>query len=250
MTETLVWIVIAGLVRSGLALIGGLGLMLEERTLRRVILPLVALAAGSLLGGAVFHLLPESVEALGNGTGVWLWASLGFVAFFGFEQFLHYHHCHGTSHDHRHPLGHMVLVADTLHNLVGGLAVAAAFVVDLRVGAMAFVAMASHEVPQELGDFGALVHAGWSRGAALLFNWLSSLAFLTGGLVAYLVSRDLDLTFLVPFAAGSFIYVAAADLVPEINRHEDWRVNVVHFAAFGSGLALLLLVRLAVVGNP
>ena len=245
MSETLLWIVLSGVVMSALALVGAVGLLLDEASLRKIILPLVALAAGSLLGGALFHLIPQAVESMGNGTSTWLWVTAGFVSFFCFEQFLHYHHCHSTRHDHRHPLGHMILMADTLHNFVGGLAVAGAFIIDTRVGLTAFLAVASHEIPQELGDFGALVHAGWSRGQALLFNWLSGLGFLVGGIVAYFVSQRVDLAFLVPFAAGNFVYIAAADLVPEINRHENWKVNLVHFAAFSSGLGLLLVVRLA-----
>ena len=117
--------------------------------------------------------------------------------------------------------------------------------VDTRVGITAWLAAASHEIPQELGDFGALVHAGWSRRAALLFNGLSGLGFLAGGMSTLLLSRGADVRFLVPFAAGNFIYIACADLVPEINRHEDWRTNVLHFLAFASGLGLLLGVKLA-----
>jgi zinc and cadmium transporter len=239
------WILGSGLVMSSLALVGAFGLLLDEKTLRRLILPLVALAAGSLLGGALFHMIPASVDALGNQTAVWVGVAIGFVVFFCFEQFLHYHHCHSTRHDHTHPFGYMILFADTLHNFVGGLAVAGAFLIDIRVGITAWLAAASHEIPQELGDFGALVHAGWSRGKALLFNGLSALAFLVGGLVAYGLSHRIDVTLLVPFAAGNFLYIATADLVPEINRHADWRVNVLHFVAFAGGLGILLAVKLA-----
>jgi zinc and cadmium transporter len=100
-------------------------------------------------------------------------------------------------------------------------------------------------VPQELGDFGVLVHGGWERRQALLFNVLSALTFLVGGLVAYVASFRLDVTFLVPFAAGNFIYIAAADLVPEVKAHAELSANFVHFAAFVAGLALLLAVGLA-----
>jgi len=245
LSATFWWILGSGLVMSSFALVGAVGLLVEERTLRRFLLPLVALAAGSLLGGALFHMLPAGVDTLGNTTALWVWVTLGFVTFFCFEQFLHYHHCHSATHDHRRPVGHMILFADTLHNFIGGLAVGGAFLVDTRVGITAWLVAASHEIPQELGDFGALVHAGWSRRAALLFNGLSGLGFLAGGMSALLLSRGADVGFLVPFAAGNFIYIACADLVPEINRHEDWRSNVLHFLAFASGLGLLLGVKLA-----
>jgi zinc and cadmium transporter len=244
-SDALGWILGAGAAMVALSALGAIGLLLDQATLRRLILPLVALAAGSLLGGALFHMIPAAVASLGNGTPVWAWVTAGFVAFFCFEQFLHYHHCHGPSHEHRRPFGHLILFAGALHDFVEGLAVGGAFVVDVGLGLTAWVAAAAHEVPQGLGDFGALVHAGWSRSRALLFNALSATGFLAGGLVAYLASSRIDVAFLVPFAAGNFLYIAAADLVPEINRHEKWTVNVVHFLSLCTGLLLLLGVRLA-----
>jgi zinc and cadmium transporter len=239
MTAAFWWIVGGGLLMSALALVGSATLLFSERTLDRLVLPLVALAAGSLLGGALFHMIPAAVDALGNGLAVYGWVAAGFLTFFVLEQFLHWHHCHRARHDHRRPLGHLVLIADGLHNFLGGLAVGGTFLIDLRLGLVTWTAAALHEVPQELGDFGVLLHSGWSRGRALLFNVLSALTFLLGGLVAYFASQRVDVAFLVPLAAGNFLYIAAADLVPEINRHDDWRVSLLHFAAFALGLGLL-----------
>jgi zinc and cadmium transporter len=240
--STLGWIVASGLLMSAIALVGSLTLVLGEAALRRLTLPLVALAAGSLLGGAFFHMLPVSVEVMGARSSVWVWLVAGFVTFLCLEQFLHWHHCHRTQHDHRRPLGYLVLIADGLHNLLGGLAVGAAFVTDVSVGVTTSIAAAAHEVPQELGDFGALLHSGWSRRAALAFNFLSALTFLVGGLLAYFVAQAMNVAFLVPFAAGNFVYIAAADLVPEINKHEDWKINVLHLLSVTAGLALLFAV--------
>jgi len=238
------WIVASGLAMSAIALVGSLTFLLSESVQRRIILPLVALAAGSMLGGALFHMIPASIETIGNEVSLYLAVAAGFVVFFCLEQFLHWHHCHRTKHLLKRPLGHMILVADGLHNLIGGLAVAGAFLADVRIGITTFVAAAAHEVPQELGDFGALVHAGWSRGKALLFNLLSALTFLVGGLIAYAAASRFDVAFLLPFAAGNFLYIAAADLVPEINKHEDYKVAILHFASFAAGLTLLFVVRL------
>ena len=138
---------------------------------------------------------------------------------------------------------YLILIADAFHNFIGGLAVAGAFLIDIRVGISAWIAAAAHEVPQELGDFGILIHGGWNKGRALLYNFLSALTFLVGGLVAYGASRTIDVTFLLPFAAGNFIYIAAADLIPEIKHEESARLNVVHFLSFMIGIALLLIVR-------
>ncbi len=240
------WIVASGIAMTAIALVGSLTFVLSENAQKRIILPMVALAAGSMLGGALFHMIPASVETIGNDVSLYVAVAAGFVVFFCLEQFLHWHHCHRTQHVLERPLGHMILVADGLHNFIGGLAVAGAFLADVRIGISAFIAAAAHEVPQELGDFGALVHAGWSRGKALLFNLLSALTFLAGGLVAYAASARFEVTLLLPFAAGNFLYIAAADLVPEINKHERYPVALLHFASFAAGLALLYLVRHAV----
>jgi zinc and cadmium transporter len=240
---TLAWIAVSGLAMSALALTGSLTLLLPAETFKKLVLPLVALAAGSLLGGALFHMLPESVEALGNDLTVWGWVAGGIFSFFLLEQYLHWHHCHRPVSAHR-PLGYLILVADALHNLIGGLAVGSAFVLDHRLGIVTWLVAAAHEVPQELGDFGILVHSGWERRSALLFNVLSALTFLVGGLLAYGVSGHIDVAVLIPFAAGNFIYIAATDLLPEITTSPTAKQKAVLTAGFATGLLLLLTVAL------
>lgn len=237
--STLMWIVVSGLGMSLLALSGGITLALPERAFARIVMPLVALAAGSLVGGALFHLLPGAVDTLGNTLGVYVWLAVGLFSFFLLEQYLHWHHCHRSVSEHR-PLGYLILVADGVHNFVGGLAVASAFVVDIRLGMVTWLVAAAHEVPQEMGDFGILVHSGWSRRAALLYNVASALTFLVGGLVTYAVSASLDVAVLLPFAAGNFLYIALADLVPELTTSPSPHEKVVHTMGFGIGLLLLL----------
>jgi zinc and cadmium transporter len=144
-------------------------------------------------------------------------------------------------------LTYLILLGDGLHNFLGGLGVGSVFLLDVRLGAAAWLAAAAHEVPQELGDFGVLIHGGWGRRRALLFNFLSGLTFLLGGLVAYGVSETVDVSVLVPFAAGNFIYIGASDLVPEVNRHGSGVMNGVYFVSFCSGVVLLWAIR-AVVG--
>ncbi len=239
------WILGGGVVMSCIALVGSLTLILPKRHFERIILPLVAMSAGSLLGGALFHLMPAAVEEM-SGLSPWLWCMAGFGSFFMLEQFLHWHHCHKPDHDHREPLGWLILIADGMHNFIGGLAVAGAFLVDIRLGIVAWVAAAAHEVPQELGDFGILIHGGFPKKQALLFNLLSGLTFLVGGLLAWGLSSQIDVAFLIPFGAGNFIYIAAADLIPEINREGRAKRALVHFIAFAAGVALLLVIALFV----
>jgi zinc and cadmium transporter len=243
--DTFWWIFCGGVVMSAIALVGSLTLLLEDATLERLIMPLVAFAAGSLLGGAFFHMIPAALEEEPGDPTVFLWVLIGFVVFFALEQFLHWHHCHRASSDCKKPLTYLILLGDGLHNLLGGLGVAGVFLVDVRLGIAAWFAAAAHEVPQELGDFGVLVHGGWSRGTALLLNLLSGITFLVGGLVAYAASERIEVAFLVPFAAGNFVYIGASDLVPEVNKHREARANVVHFASFVAGIALLWAIRLS-----
>ena len=140
-------------------------------------------------------------------------------------------------------LGNLIETASPI--IFGGLAIAGIFLMDIRLGIMAWLAAAAHEIPQELGDFGVLVHGGWSKGRALLFNVLSALTFLLGGLVAYAGSLNFDVAFLIPFAAGNFLYIAASDLVPEVSKHGELKTNAVNLLAFIAGMALMLLVKAA-----
>jgi zinc and cadmium transporter len=248
--DVLGWIVGGGVLMSAVALVGSVTLVLDERTLARIILPLVAFAAGSLLGGALFHMIPASIAAGSGAVDPYVWVAAGFLVFFGLEQFLHWHHCHRASSECKKPLTYLILIGDGLHNFLGGLAIAGSFLIDVRIGISAWLAAVAHEVPQELGDFGVLLHGGWTKGQALLFNVLSASTFLLGGLLAWAVSFRVDVTFLVPFAAGNFIYIAASDLVPEVNKHRELHTNVIHFAAFVAGLGLLLLIRRTVEHWP
>ena len=240
---TLAWIIGSSLLMSAIALVGSVTLILKPETLDRLLLPLVAFAAGSLIGGAFFHMIPAGITALGNTLELYSWILAGFTVFLALEQMLHWHHCHRADSQCKKPLTYLILIGDGLHNFIGGLAIAGIFLMDIRLGIMAWLAAAAHEIPQELGDFGVLVHGGWSKGRALLFNVLSALTFLLGGLVAYAGSLNFDVAFLIPFAAGNFLYIAASDLVPEVSKHGELKTNAVNLLAFIAGMALMLLVK-------
>jgi len=229
---------------SVLALVGSVTLLLKETTLRRLLLPLVAFAAGSLLGGAFFHMIPAAALRLPSPVVLYGLVLAGFAVFFALEQFLHWHHCHRESLGCKKPLTYLILVGDGLHNFLGGLAIGGIFLMDIRLGILAWLAAAAHEVPQEFGDYAVLLHGGWKKGQALLFNFCSGLTFLVGGIVAYLVGQRLDVSWLVPFAAGNFIYIGASDLIPEVKSHEKLAANLLHFGAFLLGVLLLLGVKI------
>ena len=239
MDATLLTILGFGLLMSLIAVIGGLFVFLPEAVLDRWLKPMIAFAAGSLLGGAFFHMLPHAMSMAGPGGSVMLWVVIGFAGFFALDQLLEWHHCHRPPSEHVRPLGPLLLVADGVHNLLGGLAIGAIFTTDIQAGIAAWIAAALHEIPQEIGDFGAIVHAGYSRRRALFYNFLSALTFPLGGVIAYGIGQSIDVHFLIALGAGNFLYIAGADLIPEVKRSEHLRETGLRFAFFVLGAALL-----------
>lgn len=243
---TFLWILLGGVMMTAIALVGSITLVLQDATLKKLLPPLVAFAAGSLIGGALFHMIPASLASMPASTALG-WVALGFLLFFALEQFLHWHHCHRASAGCRKPLTYLVLIGDGLHNFLGGLSIAGVFLLDVKLGIAAWIAAAAHEIPQELGDFGVLIYGGWKKRTALWFNLLSGATFLLGGLCAYAASLHIDVRWLVPLAAGNFLYIGASDLVPEVNKPHTLGASLVHFAAFSAGLGVLF--ALAVLGH-
>jgi len=241
--STLIWIIGTGVLMSAIALIGSVTLLLQEATLRSILLPLVAFAAGSLIGGAFFHMIPAGMVKYGHNETFYVWVLTGFTLFLLLEQLLHWHHCRRAAAPCKQPLTYLILVGDGLHNFIGGLAIAGTFLIDIRLGITAWLAAAAHEIPQELGDFAVLINGGWTKRGALLWNVASALTFLLGGITAYAASFTLNVDFLVPFAAGNFLYIGASDLVPEVNKHKDMKVNLIHLGAFVAGVALMWTIK-------
>ncbi|MBU1037281.1 ZIP family metal transporter [Patescibacteria group bacterium] len=239
----LLWIIGSTFVMSLIAWAGLITLYLKEELLKKVILPLVALSAGALLGGAFLHLLPEAIEEVGLRLDIFLWLLLGFSLFFLLENFIQWHHCHKIPSEHKKPVTYLILIADGIHNFIGGLAIGAAFIANIKLGIVTWLVSAAHEVPQELGDFGILIHGGWKKQKALLFNFFSALTIIAGGLVAYFLATKINITFLLAFAAGNFIYIASSDLIPEIKHKDNFKKSLIHFITFIFGILLILAVR-------
>lgn len=208
---------------SGLSLIGGLTLVVAPKTLKRGLIVLVAFAAGALLGDAFIHIIPEVAE---SSAGFDLKASLmiitGVLTFFVLEKTLHWHHSHMPTEEVMHPVATMNLVGDGLHNFIDGAIVAAAFAVAPEVGVATAIAVGLHEIPQELGDFGILVHAGVTPRRALLLNLATGLASLLGGVLTLLLASVASIgETLLPFTAGAFVYIASTDLIPELHKEPE-----------------------------
>lgn len=239
----LLWILVSTFAISLIAWIGLLTLALNEELLQKILLPLVAFAAGTLLGGAFLHLLPETVARRGEALSSYVWILAGFAIFLLLEQFIHWHHCHRVPSQHKTPVTYLILLADAIHNFIGGLAIGGSFLASVNTGLITWLAAAAHEVPQELGDFGILVHGGWRKRTALVYNFVSALTVVAGGLVAYGLSRRFDTTFLLPFACGNFVYIACSGLIPEIKEAASFGKALLRFAAFAAGILLLLAVK-------
>jgi zinc and cadmium transporter len=242
------WILLGGILMSLIAMVGGLTTLLGRRTLRRLLLPMVSLAAGTLIGGALFHMLPEGLTGLDPLHGG-IWIAAGFTALLALEQFLHWHHSHLDTADGVSPVTVVILLGDGLHNFIGGVGITSTFLLDPKAGMVAWLAGAVHEVPQELGDFAVLVHNGWSRRRALTWNFLSALTFPVGALLAYGISRSFDVSGPVLFGAGNFLYIAASDLVPEIKARTDPAAAGLNFAWFAAGLGVMLALALRSPGR-
>ena len=238
----LVWIILSTLLMSALALVGVLLLFFKEKLIKRIIFPLVSFSAGALLAGAFLHLIPEAIDEIGIESSVFLLVLVGFGIFFLLEQFIHWHHCHKTDCTDKHPVTYLILVADGVHNFLGGLAIGSAFIIDIRLGIITWLVAAAHEIPQELGDFGILIHGGWKKKKALLVNFISALTMVAGGLLAYYASDRINIAYLLPFAAGNFIYIAASDLIPEVKHRDNLWHNVLHFAFFVVGILLIYFI--------
>jgi zinc and cadmium transporter len=237
-TQTVVALVLI----SGLSLVGALSLTIAPATLRRSLILLVAFAAGALLGDAFVHILPEVSEA---DTGFDLFASLalisGIVVFFMLEKVLHWHHSHLPSEEVMHPVATMNLIGDGLHNFIDGAIVAAAFGVSVQVGIATAIAVALHEIPQELGDFAILVHAGLAPTRALLLNFMTALTAVLGGIVTLSIESFASIERpLLPFTAGAFVYIASTDLIPELHKEPEPGKSAIQVAALIGGVAIMV----------
>jgi zinc and cadmium transporter len=241
------WIVGSTFAISLIAWVGILTLFLNDDLLDRLLLVLVALAAGGLIGGAFLHLLPRAVEEYGSADTLplFVYVIVGFCLFYVLEQFIHWHHHHAATHE-REPVSYLVLLSDTIHNFVDGLVVAGAFLLGVDVGVVTAAAIALHEIPQEIGDFGVLVYGGFDRTRALVLNYLTQATVVVGGVAGYYLAGVVEgaSTILLPFAAGNFIYIASSDLIPEIKDEQNVRRAAGYFVVFLLGVSLMLAIKL------
>ena len=231
-----------------MSLIGLFGLSLRERTLKTSLFALVSLAVGALLGDAFIHLIPEAFAESTNALSVSLAIVAGVLSFFVIEKVLHWHHHQGIE-DVEHgtkPVGKLILISDGFHNFIDGIIIGASYLVSPEVGVATTIAVILHEIPQEIGDFGVLIHAGFSRAKALWYNFISALAAVAGAVLVFFLGSNVEgiVTFMVPIAAGGFIYIALSDLIPELHNNEDKSARHALLQFFWIIIGVLLMVLL------
>jgi zinc and cadmium transporter len=235
----LINIIITTSIISLFSLIGIFTLALKEKLLKKIILFLVSMSAGVLLGGALFHLIPEALEGLEPMTAM-ICVLGGFVLFFLVEKLLHWRHCHNGVCK-IHTFGYVNLIGDAIHNFIDGLIIAASYLSNMGLGIITSFAIGLHEVPQEIGDFGVLLHSGIKKKKALWYNFLTAITIIIGGIVGYFLSGIIgELTiYLLPFAAGGFLYISSSDLVPEIHKENNMTKWLLSFTTFLIGTIIM-----------
>jgi len=227
---------------SVVALIGIFFLSLKESNLRKVLTYLVSFAAGALFGDAFFHLLPEAVEKIGFGARLSFGVLGGILFFFIVEKIIHWRHCHlPITKEHTHPFALMNLIGDVVHNFLDGLIIGASYLVSVPVGIATTAAVILHEIPQEISDFGVLLHGGFSRAKALWYNFLTSLSAFVGAILALVIGVKAGNfeAMIVPIAAGGFIYIAGADLIPELHKEVEAKKSLVQVITIMFGIAVM-----------
>ena len=239
-----IYALVAVIVVSLVSLVGVFTLSIKEEVIKKYTFLLVSLAVGALLGDAFIHLIPEAFESGINPLFISLLIIGGIVLFFIFEKFLHWHH-HGDDADEHniHPVGKLVLFSDGVHNFIDGMIIGISFMVSLPLGVATTLAVILHEIPQEIGDFAVLLHAGYSRKRALWLNFLSALTAVLGTLVAFILGEagESITAWVLPLAAGGFIYIAMTDLIPELHKTKGEKHSLFQLLALVLGVVLMIV---------
>lgn len=237
--------IISVILISLLSFAGIVTFAIKQKHLEKMLLVFVAFSVGALLGDTFIHLLPEAVDKAGGfTTRIAFLILLGIVIFFCLEKFLRWRHCHEAHcEDHPSQIGTLNLVGDGAHNLIDGVLIGASYLVSIPLGIATTIAVAAHEIPHELGNFGVLLHSGFSRRKALLYNFYSALTAVIGTVLVLLIGAKIGniVQYLIPVTAGNFIYIAMSDLIPELHHDDDTHSSYAHFIAIVCGIALMFL---------
>jgi len=259
MSQALLYSLLSVTAVSAISFVGLFALFFRAKLLKNVIFILMSVAVGALLGDAFIHLIPEAFHSGVKDITISILIVAGIAVFFLLEKFLHWHHEHGkesvseyeeykaieTAHaPHiKRPLGKIILISDGFHNFLDGIIIAASFIVSTEVGIATTIAVILHEIPHEIGDFGVLLHSGYTKMRAVFLNFLSALTAFGGAILVFLLGSGVEVFSLLmaPFAAGGFIYIATADLIPELHKTTAVRESFIQIIALAIGFSSMLL---------
>lgn len=244
MDQILLLIILSTFILSLITFVAVILLSFKKAFLDRIIFWLVAIAAGTMLGSSFLHLLPEAMEFLAP-ESVLKTVLFSMLGFYLLEKIMHWHHPHNEA-GHVHSFGYLNLFGDVIHNFIDGLILASAFMVDINLGFVTLFALALHEIPQELSDFGVLIYAGFTKKKAILVNFLAGVSSVLGGLIGYSLASSVEsfVPYLLPIAAGGFIYIATSDLVPAIKKESDYKKSIIATIMLMVGVALSFLLSI------
>jgi zinc and cadmium transporter len=223
------------------SLIGAITIAINKERLKSILIYFISFSAGALIGDAFFHIIPELSEN-GLGFNASLIIIAGIICSFLIEKIIKWRHCHlPITKTHIHSFAYMNIIGDSVHNLIDGLIIGASFLINSTVGFASSIAILFHEIPQEIGDFGVLIHGGFKTKKALLYNFLTALFAIIGTIISLVIgefTQSLTL-FLMPFAAGNFIYIACSDLIPELHKDCSTKKTIIQSIVFILGVAII-----------
>lgn len=231
---------------SMISFAGVFAIPIRKEAARKIMSTAVAFATGSLLGAAFFDVLPEAFEA--GGKAMFSFVFLGMMAFFVLERYIHWNHCHATGCEkHYHPMTYLNIMGDAFHNFVDGAVIAASYFVSVPLGIVTTFAIVAHEIPQEIGDFAILIHGGFSKKSAQIFNFLTSITAFFGAGITYFFAKEVEnaIPMILAVAGGGFIYLATADLIPEIHKETERSSMALQSLALASGILIIVGLKIA-----
>lgn len=233
---------------SLVSFVGVFTLSIKDEIVKKYVFIFVSLAVGALLGDAFLHLMPEALETMTDSSLVYLSVILGIIIFFVIEKFLHWHHHQGIEDTHHDSpsAGKMILISDGIHNLIDGIIVGASYMISIEVGIATTIAVILHEIPQEIGDFGVLLHSGYTKNRALFLNFLSAIVSFVGLFTVFIIGESISsiTIWFIPIAAGGFIYIALSDLVPELHKTSKTMSTIVQLLSILIGITSMILLLL------
>lgn len=244
MSQIWIYTLASVVIVSLISLIGILIIVLSQNYIKKFLLFMVSFAAGGLLGGAFLHLLPELIAEGHFSVMTSIYILLGILIFFILEKILHWRHCHLTAtKSHVHTLGYMNLIGDAFHNFTDGILIAGSYMLSIPIGIATTIAVIMHEIPQEMGDFGVLLHSGMKAKKALLLNFLSALTAVLGALIILVfgVSNENLVQIIIPITIGGFIYIASSDLIPELHKDIKIKNSIIQLISLIIGIGIMFL---------